>query len=120
MKESTFIRRREEMVRTTAVESHGGKGVLDWTKVIASDETKDKHLRFFFDLVLPPGVSIGIHKHENDEEYYYIISGAGIITLDGEQLEVGPGDVTAAFTGGTHGLANDSERDLRVLVIGVS
>ena len=119
MKKTTFMRKREDMLYTMASESHGGKGVLDWTKVIASDETKDKHLKCFFDLVLQPDVSIGIHMHENDEEYYYLISGTGIMTLDEERVEVGPGDITAVFPGGTHGLENNSGTDLRVLVISV-
>jgi len=99
---------------------HGGEGELQWTEVLNFSSDTARRLNFFHDDVLKPGVSVGIHHHENDEEYYYIISGKGIMTLYGEEFEVGPGDIAAVYPGGSHGLRNHMDRDLRILVVSVS
>ncbi|MFJ6378692.1 cupin domain-containing protein [Kitasatospora sp. NPDC092039] len=71
----------------------------------------------FIDLVvLPPGTSIGRHRHADDEETYVILDGRGLMTLDGEEFEVRAGDVIPNRAYGEHGLANVSEGDLRLLV----
>jgi mannose-6-phosphate isomerase-like protein (cupin superfamily) len=64
-------------------------------------------------------VTIGVHEHKDDEEYYYVLSGNGVMTLDGTRHEVKASDVTAVFPGGRHGLENTSKDDLRVIVISV-
>ncbi|MEU5218569.1 cupin domain-containing protein [Streptomyces sp. NPDC020807] len=71
----------------------------------------------FIDLVvLPPGTSIGTHRHGNDEETYVVLAGRGRMTVDDEEFAVGPGDVVVNRPFGRHGLANDSEADLHLLV----
>jgi mannose-6-phosphate isomerase-like protein (cupin superfamily) len=94
-------------------------GALDWTEVLSGNETRGRKLHFIHDDTLAPGVSIGIHPHETEEEYYLILSGTGVMTLDGERYDVASGDVTAIFPGGSHGLENTGDTDLRVLVIGL-
>ena len=48
-------------------------------------------------LTLPPGASIGLHKHDNNEDVYIIISGKGIFTdSNGKETEVKAGDITIA------------------------
>jgi len=99
---------------------HNGVGDLQWTEVLNCSADENRKLNFFHDDILKPGVSIGIHHHENDEEYYYIISGRGIMTLDGEEFEVGPEDIAAVYPGGSHGLRNHTDYDLRIIVVSVS
>jgi len=120
MSETTRIKRRAEMARRPLPECHGGVGALDWTRVLDGEETDGRHLRFMHDDILPPGVSIGVHRHEDDEEYYYVVAGHGVMTLDGARYDVGPGDITAVYAGGEHGLENTGDTDLRVLVISAS
>ena len=55
-----------------------------------------------------------------DEEYYYIVSGNGTMTLDDERCEVAVGDIAAVFPGGAHALENTGDADLRIIVISVS
>ena len=47
----------------------------------APRDLPERRLRFVHDDVLKPGVSIGTHTHSEDEEYYYIISGSGMMHL---------------------------------------
>ena len=117
---TTLIKRQAEMVRKPLPNCHDGEGALDWTNVLDGEDVAGRHLNFIHDDILPPGASIGVHRHEHDEEYYYVVSGRGMMTLDGEQLRVEAGDITAVYPGGTHGLENDTDEDLRIIVVSVS
>ena len=109
-----------DMTRKPFDQCHGGVGAIDWTNVLGGGELEGKHLNFFHDDILPPGTSIGVHRHEDDEEYYYIVSGRGTMTLDGERMDVATGDITGVYPGGEHGLENNSDADLRIIVVSVS
>ena len=42
---------------------------------------------------LPPGNEAFVyHSHESEEEFLYIVSGRGQLKVDGELIDVGPGD----------------------------
>ena len=120
MTKTSLLRKTDEMERRPAPKCHGGVGALDLTTVLAGADIAGARLAFIHDDVLAPGVSIGVHRHEDDEEYYYILSGKGSMTLDGELFDVAAGDITAVFSGGSHGLENSSDEALRVIVIGIS
>jgi uncharacterized cupin superfamily protein len=108
------------MTRKPLPNCHDGVGALDWTSVLDDGDLAGRKLNFIHDDILPPGVSIGAHRHKHDEEYYYVLSGRGTMLLDGDQFEVSAGDITAVYPGGTHGLTNDGEANLRIIVISVS
>ena len=40
---------------------------------------------------LDPGQTVSDHKHESMHEIFYIISGAGLFTIDGKETQVSPG-----------------------------
>jgi uncharacterized cupin superfamily protein len=69
---------------------------------------------------VPPGKEANIyHAHGVEEEFFYILSGRGVATIDGKEHEIGPGDFMgfpAPSVG--HGLANPSDEDLVYLVGG--
>ena len=116
MSATTLLVRRNEMVRRDLPGCHGGEGALDFTSILGEPHLSGRSLRFVHDDVLPPGVSIGYHRHDSGEEYYLVLSGHGTMQLDGGEFAVGPGDITAVFAGGSHGLMNTSDSDLRVIV----
>lgn len=72
--------------------------------------------------VIPPGASIGVHRHDEPEleEWYLCLEGQGVMTLDGQEIVMKPGDVSVCRTGGSHGLRNIGEKDLRIIVVGAS
>jgi glyoxylate utilization-related uncharacterized protein len=117
MDKTTFLKKRADMLREPLENCHDGIGALDWIVVLDHNDLKGRGLNFIHDDILPPGVSIGHHKHTGDEEYYYILSGKGVMTLDGERFEVTAGDITAVYPGGMHGLENTGAEDLRIIVI---
>ena len=120
MSSTTLIKKRKDMPREPLPGCHGGVGALDWIRVLDGQDAEGRHLNFMHDDILPPRVSIGVHRHEHDKEYYYVISGRGVMTLDGKRFEVATGDITAVYPGGTHGLENNADEDLRILVVSVS
>lgn len=74
-----------------------------------------------FDIVfrqraLHPGATIGEHRNDKDE-IYYVLSGRGELTLDGQRREVGPGDAILTRDGSTHALAQRGEQDLVIIVV---
>ena len=117
MQATTQIKKRSEMVQQPFSECHDGKGTIDWTEVLNYGGQSERRLRYIHDDTIPPGASIGIHPHKAEEEYYYIISGEGDMILDGVSHAVSAGDITAVFPGGSHGLTNTGQCDLRILVI---
>jgi mannose-6-phosphate isomerase-like protein (cupin superfamily) len=45
-----------------------------------------------------PGSAIGYHVQREDE-IYYVLSGRGLMTIDGKEFEVGPGDAVLTRPG---------------------
>jgi mannose-6-phosphate isomerase-like protein (cupin superfamily) len=99
------------------VRAHGGEREISFARVVARNRGS---IRFIDLSVLGPGADIGCHTHARDnEELYVIVSGKGLMSLDGEEFEVGPGDVVVNRPGGTHGLKNTGDEELRMVVIEV-
>jgi uncharacterized cupin superfamily protein len=68
----------------------------------------------------PPGKeSFVYHSHQHEEEWRYILSGRGIAEIDGDEIEVGPGDFIAFPTPSVpHHLKNPFDQDLVYLMGG--
>jgi mannose-6-phosphate isomerase-like protein (cupin superfamily) len=64
---------------------------------------------------LKPGSSIGYHEQREDE-IYYVLSGRGIMTIDGKPIEVGPGTAVLTRPGSSHGLKQVGREDLVILI----
>ncbi len=120
MSKTTIIKRQGEMKVGPIDTCHDGVGVLNFMGVLDPEDLEGRHLNFIHNDIIRPGVSVGVHGHDDVEEYYYILSGRGIMTLDDKRYEVGPGDVTGVFRGGVHGLENTGTEDMRVVVVCVS
>jgi len=55
---------------------------------------------------VPPGTRTQRHYHERSEEIYYVLRGCGIMEIDGETRDIGPGDAVAIPPGARHHVAN--------------
>ena len=62
-----------------------------------------------------PGSAIGYHLQREDE-IYYVLSGRGMMTVDGKEFEVGPGDAVLTRPGSSHGLKQIGKEDLVILI----
>ena len=98
--------------------THAGQGLVRNALVYGESDFKT-NLHFVIYSELEPGTSIGYHTHENNEEVYVILEGRGIMTINGTVHEVTAGDVILNKPFWSHGLENNSDSDLKILVIEV-
>ncbi len=71
-----------------------------------------------FEFDVPAGARVPIaHSHDGYEETIYGLEGVLTWTLDGEQTEVGPGEVLCIPRGVVHRFDNDHEIDAKMLAI---
>ncbi len=119
MNPTSFIQKRKTTNRTSIESCHGGSGELDFSEVLDFRDEPKRKLNFIHYDILKPGVSVGVHEHHNDEEYYYVLSGQGLMIVDGKEVGVEEGDIVGVFPGGFHGITNDSDTDLRLIVVSI-
>lgn len=83
-----------------------------------NDAPKDWALKEIGWMTLQPGASIGMHKHEVNEDTYIIVAGEGVFTdSNGKETPVKAGDITIARKGDQHALKNTGKEDLVFLDI---
>ena len=101
------------------VVAHEGVGTIRFCRVAEAAQT-DGGCNFIDVAVVPPGSSIGRHRHAADEEEYYLVTaGTGRMWRDGEEFRVRAGDLVRNRAGGAHGLVNDGDADLTLFVFEV-
>jgi mannose-6-phosphate isomerase-like protein (cupin superfamily) len=64
---------------------------------------------------LKPGSAIGYHE-QHEDEIYYVLSGTGLMTIDGKSFEVGPGTAVLTRPGSSHGLKQTGADDLVIMI----
>ena len=64
---------------------------------------------------LKPGSGIGYHLQAEDE-IYYVLSGRGMMTIDGKPFEVKAGDAVLTRPGSSHGLKQVGSEDLVIMI----
>jgi|SRR6187549_2552182 len=65
--------------------------------------------------VLHPGAAIGYHLQKEDE-VYYILSGTGVMQMNGAEFAVKPGDGILTRPGSSHGLKQTGKEDLVLMI----
>jgi mannose-6-phosphate isomerase-like protein (cupin superfamily) len=66
--------------------------------------------------VLHPGAAIGYHPQKEDE-VYYILSGEGVMQMNGKEFPVKPGDAILTRPGSSHGLKQAGKDDLTLIIV---
>jgi mannose-6-phosphate isomerase-like protein (cupin superfamily) len=107
-----YIIQHDDQVAKTEPGTHDGGGETVGYSFFAG--TPDLHL-VFRKRALKPGSGIGYHR-QTEDEIYYVLSGRGVMTLDGQQVEVGPGTAILTRTGSSHGLKQSGPDDLVILI----
>ena len=106
-------------IEPVIAECHDGKGLVEVRSIYAREDFESS-MQFIHYTVLPPGSSIGLHPHGNDEEVYVILEGSGIMEVDGKKTLVSRGDTVLNKPYGAHALYNTSDEDeLKILVFEV-
>lgn len=95
--------------------AHQGKGPIFSRRIWLNDSFKTNWF-VVTHAILPPGSSIGYHQHNTREEVYHVISGKGRMTVNGHSFDVRDGDAALCNLRGSHGIYNNSNEDLELLV----
>ncbi|MFN4216220.1 MAG: cupin domain-containing protein [Brevinematales bacterium] len=88
----------------------GGEGVVSLTHLVPSERLFQA--RLVARIEIPVGASIGEHMHENEVEYYVILSGEGEVKEQGKITKVHAGDVVITGPHESHAIRNSGEKPL--------
>lgn len=103
-----------EMLQEHKENVRGGQGAFISSRIFP--EPLDAKV-FLARNVLPAGVSIGVHTHSDDSEAYIILKGTAMVTDDGTEYEMHPGDAEYCAVGHSHGLYNPGPEDVEFLAV---
>jgi mannose-6-phosphate isomerase-like protein (cupin superfamily) len=76
----------------------------------------DSPYLFYDAYCLLPGQSQKVHAHEGSDKVYYILRGAGRFIVGEEERDLGEGNAVIARSGTPHGVRNETQEDLVILV----
>jgi quercetin dioxygenase-like cupin family protein len=65
---------------------------------------------------LEPGQTQKIHAHDGAEKFYFVLEGSGLFRLADEEKAAGVGSLVVAPAGIPHGVTNNGEQRLSLLV----
>ncbi len=110
-----MLRRKEELVDTT--ESNANGEVKLFLSNLADFDVKNPKFRTFALAKLKPGEEVEFHIHENECEFYYIISGEGLYNDNGKEYNIAPGTVAFTPSGSGHGIKNTGSEMLEFIAL---
>jgi mannose-6-phosphate isomerase-like protein (cupin superfamily) len=101
--------------RGEGAERYGARGSVMFFKALARDDDGDLSL---MERTLPPGGRRPpAHRHTNCSEAYFVLDGLVSVTIEGEELTVGPEGFVLVPRGTAHTFGNAGESEARLLVI---
>ena len=89
------IRNREKQAPFTTKDGSTIRSLLDLSNAPVARQS-------LAEATLPAGSSTARHHHKLSEEFYYLLDGRGLMEIDGEEREVGPGDAILIPAGAWH------------------
>ncbi|MBO7349369.1 MAG: cupin domain-containing protein [Spirochaetales bacterium] len=110
-----MIIRPQDMKVEEILHLRDGEGTV--TKRTLVPAHPDVHQRLLGRFTIKKGCSIGNHSHTGEVEYYYILSGEGVVTEDSGETKVYPGDVVVTGWGQSHSIRNEGDKDLDFVAV---
>ena len=80
---------------------------------VLADEPDHKVKR----IVVYPGKRLSLQKHQKREEHWFVVSGQGIVTLDGERLNKKCGESINIPCGSSHRIENPGTVELSFIEV---
>ena len=111
-----MIRKPAEMRAEIKEQVRGGKGRVTFQYLFQKEEIKAK-TRLCARLILPPGASIGMHRHDGEDELFVVVKGSGILDDGRSRTHVSAGDAILTGNGESHALENNGKDTLEVLAL---
>jgi mannose-6-phosphate isomerase-like protein (cupin superfamily) len=98
---------------------HGGKGSIKYRRAFGPEVFRT-NWGYVDHVLIPRGSSLGYHRHDLQEEIYYVISGRGKVTVDEETTDIALGDALPIRLHEAHALESTPQHDLELMVIGIA
>ena len=111
-----MIKKKSEIQGEALPKFKGGDGYITVYPFLTEQEAGGAG-RLFIKSVIEPGSSIGAHKHEGDAETYYILKGKALLSDNGAEVVLEPGDCHICPDGQTHSIKNAGEETLEYIAI---
>ena len=111
-----MIKRKEEIQGKVLTNFKDGIGDVTMFHFLTEQEARGTG-RLFVKTVIEPGNSIGAHLHEGDMEAYYILKGKALVSDNGSDVILEPGDCNVCPDGQSHSIKNVGEEPLEYIAI---
>lgn len=109
-----MIKRSDELRKDVVVNLMQGEGEINRTHLFEVEDFCG-HGRLFAKHTIEPGNSIGFHKHEGEQEAYYILKGQALYSDNGNEMTIKEGDFTLCKSGEGHSIKNIGSEDLEFI-----
>ena len=94
---------------------HGGQASIRWKRFVTGNMLHGDLDSFEWAQIPPDGI-IGPHVHSRTEEIYYIVRGTGQMKMDGDTLDVGPGDLVLTPLNSCHSFRPTGGEPVEIIV----
>jgi mannose-6-phosphate isomerase-like protein (cupin superfamily) len=105
-----MVNNLNEILPEVAKSVRGGAGIVRSHKLI--DTFAGSAIKSVGIVRLEPGAHIGDHSHHGDEDFYYCISGTGVVVDNGVEHPFTPGTMQITRSGETQALRNTGKTEL--------
>jgi mannose-6-phosphate isomerase-like protein (cupin superfamily) len=111
-----MIHKAAQMETEVKSQVRGGTGKVTFQHFFKKDEITAR-TRLCARLTLPPGASIGLHKHEGEDELFVVARGKGMIDDGQTKVPVQAGDAILTGKGESHAVINNGQESLELIAI---
>lgn len=112
-----MIRRTNQYAVEVRPQMRGGTGEVTIEKLWQPGAELKGGIRLFARVTIPPGASIGFHRHEQEEEIFVILQGSAMTNDDGQEVILQPGDSILTGDGKGHAIACAGDHPLVLLAV---
>ncbi len=114
MSDKKSLRVRESEAASGTLPVPGGRSVF---RILLDEQSVGAKQFALLVNEFDPGLTSTAHKHDAEEHAFYVISGAGIMSIEGEKIPVAPGDAVFVPPGKMHQISSTGDAPLKYVVL---